>query len=135
MTYGWAILAVLIVGVVLWQMGLFDFDSKLSPGYSGYSIVVPLDWAFSRAGPSSCSLSVVFANGAGESLREIGIGGNPCVPEELQAGQSTICSFTPGNCGAVGKSFEEELIVEYKRSSDNQTFQSAGVLWGNVEGT
>jgi uncharacterized protein (UPF0333 family) len=35
MTYGWAILVVMIVGVVLWQLGVFNF---------GQGTVVPKDW-------------------------------------------------------------------------------------------
>jgi len=41
MTYGWAILVVLIVGIVLWKTGLFGTSAT---GQSGFDVLVPAEW-------------------------------------------------------------------------------------------
>ena len=64
MTYGWAILVVIIVGVVLWQMGIFNPSGGTAPGSSGFGSVRAKDWSCSIAnGPS-----VQWVNGAGEKI-------------------------------------------------------------------
>ena len=132
-TYGWAVLVVVIVGVVLWQMGFFDFSSRISPHYSGFSILVPIDWEFTTTSPTTCSLSVVFSNGAGEDLSSVAVlGGDTCIPSDLPPGETTVCTKTPDICPSPGKAYRQELVVTYRRSSDNQSFQTAGIIWGNA---
>lgn len=138
MTYSWAILAVVIVGVVLWQMGLFDLGGKQSPGYTGFSILVPLDWQMTYVGASSeCSLSVQLSNAAGEAIHDITIEGSPCTPNNLSAGRATICTKdlamgTGSTCNEPGRSYKEGVIITYTRTATGESFQSAGVLWGSV---
>ena len=71
MTYGWAILVVMIVGVVLWQLGVFNV---------GQGTVVPKDWnklqplvptvAFQS---STDNFTASFNNVVGTSIRITGI--------------------------------------------------------------
>ena len=133
-TYGWAILVVIIVGVVLWQMGIFDFGSRVTPTYSGFSVLTPSDWALTKSG-AICTFSVEFINGAGEELNSTQLStGEACVPQLVAAGQKTVCTKVMTGCGDPGHSYEEMLVVTYVRSSDDQAFQSAGVIRGNIEG-
>ena len=140
-TYGWAILVVTIIGIVLWQMGVFDFGSRVTPTYSGFSVLTPSDWAMVKAG-AVCTFSVELTNGAGEALNQTrlstgevcNVGGGPAGPGFVAAGQKTVCTKVMTGCGDAGHSYEEMLVVEYVRSSDDQAFQSAGVIWGNIEG-
>lgn len=89
MTYGWAILVVIIVGVVLWQMGIFNPSGGTAPGSSGFGSVRAKDWSCSIAnGPS-----VQFVNGAGETI-------NVTAP----AGGSG-CTDTTGAAVAAGAAF------------------------------
>lgn len=132
-TYGWAILIILIVGVVLWQMRVFDIQGRVTPGSSGFSGLVPIEWSLTKSG-GSCSLNVMLANGAGEDLTGVAVPGEGgCVPGAVLTGDTTICQKTPGSCPDPGGAFEEELVVEYRRASDNQSFQTAGTLWGSAE--
>jgi hypothetical protein len=134
-TYGWAILVVIIIGVVLWQMGVFDVGSRVTPGFVGFSVLVPRDWALTKAG-GSCSLDVEFSNAAGEELNSVTVlGGGTCTPDEVLPGKTTTCSKIIVGCGEAGRSFEEQIVVTYQRSSDNQSFQTAGNIWGNVGGS
>jgi hypothetical protein len=133
MTYGWAILVVLIVGIVVWEMGLFDFESRITPGYSGFSVLVPADWGMSKGAPD-CSFSVLFENGAGEEIRSIQVAdGSSCTPSSVGAGGDSLCRISGISCGSAGKAYNREMSVMYMRSSDNMSFQSSGTLWGNIE--
>lgn len=64
MTYGWAILVVIIVGVVLWQMGIFNPSGGSAPGSTGFGSVRAKDWSCSITN----GMSVQFVNGAGEKI-------------------------------------------------------------------
>lgn len=37
MTYGWAILVVMVVGIVMWQLGIFDLGGSTVATYTGFS--------------------------------------------------------------------------------------------------
>jgi hypothetical protein len=130
-TYGWAILVVVIIGIVIWQLGLFDFQSRFAPGSSGFSMLVPRDWEVRSAG-GGCTLSVQLYNGAGEGISDAAIGGGSCAPTNVSTGSYTICGKTVGNCGGGGSAYEEKVVVTY--SAHGQSFQTAGVIWGNVGG-
>lgn len=54
-TYGWALLAIVIVGAVLVQMGVFNQCSKASPRFSGQAFGLE-EWQFT----GSDSMSLVF---------------------------------------------------------------------------
>jgi len=41
MTYGWAILAVMVVGLILWQLGIFNLDPE-SASASGFIVLKPM---------------------------------------------------------------------------------------------
>jgi hypothetical protein len=133
-TYGWAMLIVGIALVVLWQMGIFEFQSRINPSYTGFSILIPREWAMDW-GPGNCVLSAVLANEAGEELKELVFtGGGSCAPNTtVEAGDLVVCSKTVSSCARRGDSYDEDVVVTYKRSYDNQSFQTAGTLWGNIE--
>jgi hypothetical protein len=131
-TYGWAILVISIIGVVIWQLGLFDMNSKLTPTYSGFSVLVPREWAMKDMG-NSCVFTVLMANGAGEGLSTISIEGNACTPQNITQGATSVCQRTIQSCAAAGGDYELDAVITYQRASDGQAFQSAGTFWGNVE--
>jgi len=134
MTYGWAILVVAIIGIVVWQMGLFKISSQITPGTSGFSILVPQEWLLVGVG-GTCTLRVVLLNGAGEELNSLSVvGGNACTPSTVVTGDNVVCTKTINVCGGPGDAYEADIVITYQRSSDNQSFQTAGEIWGNVEG-
>ncbi len=133
-TYGWAVLVVIIIGVAIWQMGLLDIGSRVNPGYSGFSVLTPVDWSLVKGG-GTCTLAVQFSNAAGEEINSVSLStGDACVPDTVSAGEATVCSRPIGDCGEPGKAFEENVVATYQRSSDNISFQTAGTIWGNIEG-
>lgn len=42
MTYGWAILVVMVVGVAMWQLGFFNMGGSLPPTSSGFAVLKPI---------------------------------------------------------------------------------------------
>jgi hypothetical protein len=124
------VLVVGIVGIVIWQLGILDFSSRFAPGSSGFSILVPLDWEMNGA----CDLSLQMSNGAGEPLQNMRIGSDNCTPSYIEAGDYAVCSKNFPNCGGAGSAYEESIIVTYERAADNESFQTAGRIWGNVGG-
>ncbi len=132
-TYGWAALIVLVLLVAAWQMRLFDIGGRLAPGSSGFSILVPLEWGLTGSG-ENCMLNVVMANGAGESISGVRmLGGGYCDDVNVPTGGRTVCTKGNIKCAGPGNGFEEEVTVTYNRSSDNQSFRTAGMLWGSSE--
>jgi len=75
-TYGWAILVVLIVGVVLWQLGVFGpySGSNTSSGFVALKILNPS--ITYRAGTTENTFNFSFVNAAGIRARSIYIAKN-----------------------------------------------------------
>ncbi|MFC2154461.1 hypothetical protein ACFLRC_03140 [Candidatus Altiarchaeota archaeon] len=65
MTYGWAILVVMIVGIVMWQLGIFNMGSTAVTA-SGFSRLKPQLAAVALTQTGSSTL--VFTNGAGTTI-------------------------------------------------------------------
>ncbi len=90
-TYGWAILAIVIVAAVLWYFGVFN-PSRFTASHQcgGFSSFQCLDYAVNASGNVTISL--------GNKL------GAPITVTVLQIGNSSaVCSFNPtGNIGANG---------------------------------
>jgi hypothetical protein len=42
MTYGWAILVVMVVGVAMWQLGIFNMGGGSAPTAKGFSVMKPI---------------------------------------------------------------------------------------------
>jgi hypothetical protein len=74
MSYGWAILVIMIIGVVLWQMGVFNLHPSASYTESGFTALKPIlascgisDGSLGGATPNR-GLVCVFANVAGGQI-------------------------------------------------------------------
>ena len=67
MTYGWAILVVIIVGIVLWKTGLFGTSAT---GATGFDVLKPVEWKVTTGANSSI---LVLRNVAGKTLTDVSI--------------------------------------------------------------
>jgi hypothetical protein len=90
MTYGWAILLIMIVGVAMWQLGIFNTGSTIPTTSTGFEALKPQlfncminskavpKWEAEGASGFSCQ----FFNTAGENIRiynaEVKINGQYC---------------------------------------------------------
>ena len=64
MTYGWAILVVVIVGIVLWRSGIFGMVTCSTTGFTNIRVD---DYVFKSTNPST----VVWANAVGRPVKQL----------------------------------------------------------------
>ncbi len=132
MTYGWAILVVIIVGVVLWQMGIFNPSGGAAPGMSGFTTVKPNEWAC-NADDGTLTLAVV--NAAGQQISDLTISGGTCTNTTLAAGETTTCTITgESDCASAtaGSRFESTVTLTYTTET-GLSRKSTGKVWGPAE--
>lgn len=144
-TYGWAVLLILVVGMVLWQMGAFTPPSP-PPGCRGFSSVTVLDHSASYDGDK---MYLVITNEAGTQLT---IAQNGVVMGMADAGCSAIGApnanidpFRPGQAAKVnvtcgiqanygrGEYYRTHINITYTNPSSGMTHKSAGECWGSIE--
>ncbi len=137
MTYGWAILVVIIVGVVLWQMGIFSGGST-SATFVGFGPLKPVEWSCS-AGGNEVVLTIL--NGAGGQITNVtaaaGADDGVCVPTDaLAAGDTSVCTIavTTGSCfnAVAGSSYSQDVSVGYT-SPTGQVRTSSGTVKGPAD--
>jgi hypothetical protein len=132
-TYGWAILVVLIIALVLWQFGVFEGGTPTA-GFVGFAGLKPLEYACVPGPGNSDTLKVIFVNNAGASVRNVklivGSRSEPCA-DYLPVNNITTCSITGISCGSdeSGDRFEIDVVLEYD-SFVGTIRKSAGTIWG-----
>ncbi len=104
-TYAWAILAVLVVGIVLWQFGAFGPHSGVNTA-SGFAKVKVLDPSIRYSPGTSTALDFMIMNSGGIRMRNlrsaatsgdcerVWIGGsytNPDITNEQECNAKTFC--------------------------------------------
>jgi hypothetical protein len=142
MTYGWAILIALAVGVVLWQMGIFNTQAA-TPGKSGFSDITVLDWKASSGGSVDLLLSnnaetrqnlntvesKLIAGGASGSTCSASFGGEEVLPGATKSVTLSGCGITE----AVGEYYKLEITIDYQNPSSSISHSSVGEVWGPIE--
>jgi len=140
MTYGWAILVILIAVITAWQFGLLKIGSATGSGYSGFGEVVPLDFALKSNG----TFIIILENAAGDSINvtqvTANVGGTtnstPLVNVEIKPGGSTRFAITGFPEGEPSDQYAvNPVIINFTdgRDSANPDHSSAGRIWGNYE--
>lgn len=138
MTYGWALILVLIVGVVAWKWGLFSFSSAVQPGSYGFWGVVPVDNKMASNGVLSLSIE----NDAGVNVTV----NNIKTTGEVNKTVSVMGVIEPGKrlprvdinglkSGDHGTRFDIFIIINYSNSKmqPNEERISSGSIWGSYE--
>lgn len=133
MTYGWAILAaIIVIGVlaVYFRPSTLIQDSFIvtAPWYGVGSVIV-----------STAAVDVEIQNNGGETLTLAATPGilgscttvvaNPS--GAISAGDKSVLSFT--SCGLTsGDTFNEEITISYTRPDSNLALSSTGTVTGRV---
>jgi hypothetical protein len=133
-TYGWAIIVVVVVGVVLHQWGAFDANATM--GSQGFSHVKPLDWNCDTDGDAN----IAFFNGAGGTISNItgAIEGQEavCTDQNIMSGETFTCEVTGTLTECSGRPdgarYELDASVTYD-SPAGLTKESIGTVWGPLE--
>lgn len=133
MTYGWAILVVVIVGVVLYNMGIFSPSGATAPGMDGFGNVRPNEYLCTGG-----VIRAVVVNAAGQSISNLTIGGTVCTnaTDIVSAGDTRTCTSAaayPGCDGiAAGDRYESDISFTYTTAGGLDR-TSVGSIWGPAE--
>jgi hypothetical protein len=139
MTYGWAILVLMIVGVALWQMHVFDPPAQ-APGCTGFSQLIPLDTQLDAT--TNHELTIVLSNDAGSKMTlnsvEATIGtetGTDATVVSLRAGATTQVSIGPNVFmkPISGGDYRATIVIDYTNVQSGITHKSTGECWGTAE--
>lgn len=138
MTYGWAILVIMVVGVALWQMGLFS-QPAIVPGCRGFSQIRPLDSKLTSGG----LLTVFIQNEAGTRLNvstvtaTIGLEtcslSSPSTPIHMRPGRTEELNLTCTGSYTLRNYYLANIMIEYANLVSGITHKSTGECWGEVE--
>ncbi|MBN2518663.1 MAG: hypothetical protein JXB14_07470 [Candidatus Altiarchaeota archaeon] len=130
MTYWWAIFIVIVVGVILYQMGIFSVQSNPTPGKTGFTVLRPTDW---NCRSSVDELNIVMLNAAGAEISNVTFDSpsGTCTPTTVATGGTTICAIVNYDCGPVGSRFEEDLSFSFV-TKGGMARSSDGTIWGPV---
>ena len=142
MTYGWAILIIVIVAVILYSMGIFNPRASVTAASSGFS-----PFAASAAVCSSSKLTVAFTVGGlpnGASSATItgasyssGSGISPAInsgtasPTVVSSGSSFNVTFSTVTC-TPGVGFSASGVVNYSvtTAAGTATYSATGTIAG-----
>ncbi|MFH1788404.1 MAG: hypothetical protein ABH834_03380 [Candidatus Altiarchaeota archaeon] len=142
MTYGWAILVVMAVGVAMWQLGIFNLGGITSTTSTGFPRVKPLLPMTSMN--TSGYFYAYFVNGAAAPIAvnqpiDATVRAGACTisppAEEINNGEQFMIS---GNCtvtGARGDPYEIDLTISYNVSHlmSATTHRDKGKIMGPLE--
>lgn len=139
MTYGWAILIILVVGAVLYYYGVFTPGRLVGSSITGFTNVHVTRADLNAAG----SLTLVIENRVGEEITmtkiycPAGTGTYDINPDQtLAAGKRSTITTTAGSCAAAGATGDtynlDPVSIEYSAASTGPTtyFNSTGTISG-----
>jgi len=145
MTYGWALLIIMVALVVMWQWGMFSIGEKVEPSSFGFwGLIIQQGNEFKLDQTGSFEASILNNVGANVTLLyynatifdhvEEWTCPGPCAAVIEPGVNRVIALSSPEWGGRPGSRFEGQLIVQYQdvRTGAN-IYQSSGTLWGSVE--
>ncbi|MDP3742599.1 MAG: hypothetical protein Q8R15_04755 [Candidatus Micrarchaeota archaeon] len=128
MTYGWAILAVVIIAGALWYLGIFDpsrFAGEKQCG--GFSAFTCQDQRMNTTG----TLALVLNNKLGGAMTVTTAG---CTPTSVSANANTTCTLSGYPSGTTGNSFSRVTVsVNYTDARSGLTHTDSGFVAGKYE--
>ncbi|MEM3609698.1 MAG: hypothetical protein QW076_02195 [Candidatus Anstonellales archaeon] len=65
-SYGWAILIVIVLGILLFSLGVLN--PSQTPSANGFTILRPVSWSFSGGNADESNVTIALENVAGQSL-------------------------------------------------------------------
>ena len=140
MTYGWAILIVIIVAAALYALGVFDPATWTGTRSTGFAnIGQPTDWIYNSGG----SFYITIKNSLGNSITvssvsaECGTGGAAVTLTNTTDGLTLSAGSTQefnGTCIGItpGGSYSTQITVSYTKLGGAYTQQDTGTVTGSV---
>ncbi len=136
-TYGWAILAIVIIAGVLWYFGIFN-PAKFSGEKQcrGFSAFICQDFRVNTSG----HLQIVLNNKVGGQITNANItsgtlGGWFCTPTSVSANANTTCNTRLFGVGATsGDTFDQiNIVTTYTDARSGISHTDTGFVRGKYE--
>ena len=132
MTYGWAILIVIIVAAALFALGVFNpatYTGRAATGFGGLG--TPADWQYSLT-----TLTIVLNNQVGQAITVSNVttvqGCYDATSTPIAAGSRGTFALTPCTSKGAGESFSEAITVTYMVSGSTLDRSATGTLTGTA---
>ena len=144
MTYGWAILIVIIVGVALYAMGVFNPGSFTGKKYTGLSAFTVLDWKATATqfnvslSPRGHPMTINTTTGikmayGGSSLTTVQCTLTPSTSTVSPSNKYVLSCPVPSGFPTTGSYTGLQLSITYKDTMTGMTHTSTGTFSGKVE--
>ena len=138
MTYSWALIIVLIVGIVVWRWGLFSFTGPVNEESYGFWGVTPIDFKMDTNGELTLSIqNNVGANITLNSVIGMSATANVTVLDgsNIGPGNTRLVYISNLETGTQGERYEVFVIINYSdsRMEAGRERLSSGTLWGPYE--
>jgi len=138
MTYGWALLVLIVIMVVAWQMGLFNIRGREEQGASGFWGLTPEDFKLTSGG----ALTISFKNNVGGNVTVTGASASTAgytgtvttgLPLNIPVGEHKSIGFSNLNPSNAGDSFDVLAFIDYTDGRTSSNHRSSGRIWGTYE--
>lgn len=138
MTYGWALLVIVLVVAALFALGVFDIGSFLGSRTSGFSQIGIVGWNLDSAG----TLTVMFENHAGKTVTLTNVtavyqGQNLAynTPVTLANGKrsNTLTVGTYPSVDPVGSTYNVEMQINYDDPDTSFSYTDSGTITGKIQ--
>jgi len=143
MTYGWMLIIIAIVGVVLYQYGVFA-PPATPPGCTGFSQAKPIDQKASAANQGNLTLTLLNDAGTKITITKVNatIFNNPlcttgAISQDMRAGEVIQLNMAPciGSSGSPGAGdyYKADIIIVYTNVASGIDHNSVGECHGTLE--
>ena len=139
MSYGWAILIIIVALVVVWQWGLFNVGENITPGSFGFWGLEPKDFVMHRTGVLDLSVinnfgsnvTIVYYNASMAGF--FSVCSAPCATV-VTPDKTTKLTFNNLLPYSSGKRFEVTVFIRYNDTrTGSKEHVSSGTVWGAYE--
>lgn len=138
MTYGWALLIIVLIIAALFALGVFDIGSFVGSRASGFTEVGVVAWSLADTG----DFTAIFENHAGKSItidsinatyktETVGYSTPITLGNGKRSGTIALGTFT--NPDSAGSSYTVTLDIGYTDSETGFSYSDSGTVTGTVQ--
>ena len=130
MTYGWAILAAVIVIAVLAYFGVFSPST-----YVPNKCIISAPFGCNAGTVDTAGVHIELKNGAGEALTDVSVVVSNCGTKNVGAVASDAMPTVDVTCTTAptaGSKFKGDVTVTYKKAGSELTLTSTGTIVSKV---
>ena len=99
-SYGWAILIVIVLGILLFSLGVLN--PSQTPAATGFTVMRPVSWSFSGSDMDTSNVTLALENVAGQSLVMYVNDSTTKYSIKFKKGNSVDCYFNNSATAAIG---------------------------------